>query len=60
MKDSCSCGITVYELDNRKVIIHNIDTGMKSVHEFDNCSDAEKYYDWMTGALSIVQNTKHC
>ena len=45
MKDSCSCGMIVYTINNRVVTVYDITTGTEQRDIFDSASDAISYYE---------------
>ena len=48
MKDSCSCGKTVYELNGKKVIVHDLTKWTHKTETFDTLTEAEYYYTLLT------------
>jgi len=50
MKDSCSCGKRIYELDGNIVRIHDIDTNRVDVLRYATNELAQESYQRMTGS----------
>ena len=48
MKDSCSCGMTVYELNGKDVIIHDLTNWTRQRETFRTEGEAEYYYTLVT------------
>jgi len=49
MRDSCSCGKEVYELDDKIVRIHDLDSGRIAAYIYDTEAKALDEYQRLTG-----------